>query len=205
MKSYPSIRHATSPDSRLFYAFDKTDGSCIRAEWNRKQGLYKFGSRTHLIDESYPLLGESISLVREIFPPLERALSDRRHKQAILFFEFFGENSFAGSHKEEPHRVVLIDAAIDKRGLIDPGILVSLGDLVPCPTFLGKCSITEELLWAIYHGSYPSMPGGITFEGVVFKLGQSERRVMFKKKTEQWLLKLREKCGKDNKLFEALQ
>jgi len=45
MKSYPSIpgKHTNGIPLTVF---DKLDGSNIRAEWSKKRGFYKFGTRT---------------------------------------------------------------------------------------------------------------------------------------------------------------
>ena len=65
MKTYPTIRYFESNDlGKKIIAFNKLDGSNIRAEWNKKRGLYKFGSRTRLISES-DSLGEAISLIKK--------------------------------------------------------------------------------------------------------------------------------------------
>jgi hypothetical protein len=43
MKTYPSISRDIV--GQPIYAFDKLDGSNIRAEWSKKNGFHKFGSR----------------------------------------------------------------------------------------------------------------------------------------------------------------
>jgi hypothetical protein len=70
---------------------------------------------------------------------------------------------------------------------------------------LGKVQITEDLLSDISSARWPGDPGGITFEGVVFKRMRSGQRVMCKKKTNQWLAKLRQVCGSDGKKFDELR
>ena len=52
MKQYPSISHDIR--SVQAYAFDKLDGSNIRAEWHPKKGFWKFGSRTRLLGTDQP-------------------------------------------------------------------------------------------------------------------------------------------------------
>ena len=63
MKSYPKIQYF---NQGLFgeniYAFDKLDGSNIRAEWNPKRGWYKFGTRNNMIDERDLQFGEAVTL-----------------------------------------------------------------------------------------------------------------------------------------------
>jgi hypothetical protein len=72
MKDYPSIPAAgfllarsTGWPGRPFVAFDKLDGSNIRAEWDRKKGWGLFGSRKRLLDAGHPLLGQAIGLIRD--------------------------------------------------------------------------------------------------------------------------------------------
>ena len=72
MKQYPSI-DATVRRGILVYAFDKLDGSNIRAEWDRKKGFTKFGSRNVLIDETESALGASIPLIKQKY---EKDLTD---------------------------------------------------------------------------------------------------------------------------------
>ena len=68
MKQYGSIPKWCAEDfGKPIIAFDKLDGSNIRAEWNQKQGFYKFGTRHHLIDEKNKPFGESIELIKNKF------------------------------------------------------------------------------------------------------------------------------------------
>src|SRR5260370_32255438 len=103
MKEYPSIpaaghllaRSAEDYLGRPFVAFDKLDGSNIRAEWDHKRGWHLFGSRRRLLDESQPLLGRAIGLIRDTCAePLARVLVDdpafRGVRQATAYFEFLG-------------------------------------------------------------------------------------------------------------------
>ena len=60
-------------------AFDKPDGSNIRAEWSKKTGFYKYGSRNVLIDKSHPFLGEAIPLFENtLAEKVEKALRDTK-------------------------------------------------------------------------------------------------------------------------------
>src|SRR5262245_20254555 len=106
MKEYPSILSANdllarSNDylGRAFVAFDKLDGSNIRAEWDRKKGWHRFGSRRRLLDASLPFLGQAIQLILDGYGDgLARAFTDdpalHRPQEATVYFEFFGPHSF---------------------------------------------------------------------------------------------------------------
>lgn len=57
MKDYPSIPGSSKAPQLPCIAFKKYDGSNIRAEWSKKRGWYKFGTRTQLIDKTDLVFG----------------------------------------------------------------------------------------------------------------------------------------------------
>ena len=117
MKEYPSIANVVQ--NIPVYAFDKIDGSNIRAEWSRKKEFYKFGSRHRLLGDDDPLLGEAIEIINNKYhDDLSRIFVNQRHERCIVFFEFYGANSFAGNHCDEPHDVKLIDVNPYKKGIL---------------------------------------------------------------------------------------
>ena len=123
MKGYPSIPREVQHSLHV-YAFDKLDGSQIRAEWTRKNGFFKFGSRRVLIDGSHPL-GKAVGLIQGKYADdLGRIFRKSRYDKVTCFFEFFGPSSFAGQHVEnEDHDVILFDVDVYKKGyLIRPTI-----------------------------------------------------------------------------------
>jgi len=113
MKSYPSI--PKDIQHVQMYAFDKLDGSLVRAEWNRKKNFHKFGSKSQLIAGDQPFLPEAPELIRAKY---EKDLADlfkkERYEEATVFFEFFGANSFAGTHQVEQHTVTMLDVNLTK-------------------------------------------------------------------------------------------
>ncbi len=210
MKDYPSIpsfdrlsaRHIARIYKGTWAGFPKLDGSLIRIEWTRKEGFCKFATRHRLIDESDPLFGEAIPLAREGYE-LDLGAEFRKDgiERAVIFFEFFGPNSFAGNHTVEPHKIILIDVDIYRVGLVSPLILYKLEKLVPCAKALYGGPITPDLLDKVKDGSLPKMP----FEGMVFKRGAGATREMFKYKNQAWLEKLKTFCRGDRKKFEELR
>jgi hypothetical protein len=202
MKRYPSV------DKKIqhipVWMFDKLDGSNIRVEWTRKNGLSKFGSRNQLID-STSFLGESIELIKEHENTLDNVFRKKlRLNKATCFFEFFGENSFAGNHYKEKHKVVLLDVFVYKKGIIQANEFIKLfGDRVPTPNFLHRGYVGSEIVEQIKQNNFD----GMTFEGVICK-GKMKKNMgfppMFKIKSNGWLDKLRDYCGDDNNLFERL-
>lgn len=120
MKTYPTISREIV--RQPIYAFDKLDGSNIRAEWSRKRGFYKFGSRGCLVGQDNPLLGKAQSLVETKYADdLNSIFRRQRWNKAVAFFEYYGPNSFAGVHEEtDDHTVTLIDINYEKRGIMEP-------------------------------------------------------------------------------------
>lgn len=204
MKSYPSIGKDIRTDLP-FYIFDKIDGSNIRAEWSRKNGFYKFGTRRRMLDESEQPLGEAISLIRNGWESdLSRIFKSNRFERAVAFFEFHGPNSFAGCHEEENHKVNLLDVDVYKRGILQPSEFLKLfGDLDIAP-YLGFEKINQDLVFQVKKNLFP----GMTFEGVVCKANNPNKKhlqpLMFKIKSEEWLDKLKNFCNGNEELYRKL-
>jgi len=200
MKTYPSI--PKNPIDVPIYAFDKLDGSNIRAEWTSKKKFWKFGTRNRLLSDDEHPFGEAISLVQEKY---EKNLSDifknLRYQKVICFFEFFGPNSEFGIHQEEEHDVVLFDVNPFKKGMTPPkDFLKNYGELhIPNMVYYGNPN--EVLVQKVKEGSLE----GVMFEGVVCKGVRSNQVVMFKIKSEAWLQRLREYCHGDEALFKRMQ
>jgi len=205
MKEYPTISREVHYGVPV-YAFDKIDGSNIRAEWRRKKGrLYKFGSRTCLMDAGHPFLGDAVHLVQEKYEEgLCTAFERNRWHEATVFFEFWGPGSFAGWHKlDEPHDVVLIDVKPFKRGILNPDEFIDEFGALGIPRLVYRGNMNAEVEEQIHSSSMP----GITFEGVVCKMkvqGKQQNPEMFKVKTRAWLQRLKEKCGDDVAMYNRL-
>lgn len=185
-------------------AFDKLDGSNIRAEWTRKTGFTKFGTRRRLLDASEPILGEAVSIFLEKYADdLDTIFRKQRFEKTTAYFEFAGENSFAGYHEEEPHDVTLFDLHVYKQGIMTAKDFVKLfRDKVEIPRIIHEGKVNSVFIDGIRH----SRIDGVTFEGVVCKgqLDNRNRPIMFKLKSKAWLEKLKLKTGDDVALFEKL-
>lgn len=204
MKHYPSISKEIRHDIYI-YAFDKKDGSNIRAEWNAKKGFYKFGTRNELIDEKTMPFGRAIPLIREKYEEdLTMVFKEQGWKDALCFFEFWGASSFAGNHNfEEKMDVTLIDVNPYKEGILTPTEFIRLFGHLDIPKVCYEGHVTPELFDKVKQSTLK----GMTFEGVVCK-GANDKLtkmpIMFKIKSKAWLEKLKDFCKDDIKLFEKL-
>lgn len=209
MIAYPSTSKQVQYGKRV-YCFDKLDGSNIRAEWNKKSGFHKFGSRGGLIGEDHLELGESISLIKQTY---EETLSRIFAKNSFdfsskitAFFEFFGPNSFAGVHQKELHEVVLFDIYLnDKDRMLDVRSFLKFFDgKVKTPAIVYSGAVNKEIEDEIKNSKLP----GITFEGVMCKptmSGSEKIPDMFKIKTNAWLEKLKGYCKDNESLYKELE
>jgi hypothetical protein len=201
MKYYPSITKEIRHDLYI-YAFDKLDGSNIRAEWNSKKGFYKFGTRNQLTDEKTMPFGRAIPLLREKYEQdLTMVFQEQNWKDALCFFEFWGPDSFAGNHNfEKPMDITLIDVNPYKQGILPPTQFIKLFGHLDIPKVCYEGHVSVELFDKVKQSKLP----GMTFEGVVAKGNDNGRPAMFKIKSQAWLDKLREYCKGDESMFERL-
>lgn len=202
MKTYPSIDREVR--NTPIYAFDKLDGNNIRAEWSRKKGFWKFGSRKRLLDESDELIGEAQQLVLDKYEEnLSRIFRDQRWQKAIAFFELHGPRSFIGQHHPEDQKTVtLFDVAGDKKGLLEPRTFLRTFDKVETAPLLYQGNANSLFVAEVEEGRLE----GMTFEGVVCKgkYVSPGRPLMFKVKNRAWIEKVRAHCHGDEKLFQEL-
>jgi hypothetical protein len=205
MKDYPSIQsasylltHSVGYLGRPFVAFDKLDGSNIRAEWDRKKGWHLFGSRRRLLDASQPLLGQAIGLILEGYGDgLARVLVDdpafQGSREATAYFEFLGPSSFAGQHDpavlgvptNELFRVVLIDVNVHRRGLVSAEQFVGRFGHLGIPRVVHRGELTADFVRNVRAGKFGDG------EGVILKGGEGHGRWMAKVKTTAYLKRLK--------------
>lgn len=202
MKSYPHIHR--EPQNVPIYAFDKLDGSNIRAEWTRKKGFWKFGSRKRLVGEDEAILGRAQGLILDKYgDDLTKVFRKQRWQKAVAFFELHGPNSFAGWHDEnDEFDVTLFDIAEDNRGIMEPrAFLKVFGHLDHAP-LLYSGNANQPFRDSVQSGELD----GMTFEGVVCKGKHVSPGLplMFKLKNRAWIDKLKNRCGDDEKLFQEL-
>lgn len=203
VKRYPTISRQINREKNIF-AFDKLDGSNIRAEWWRKKGFCKFGSRRELISSAH-WLGESMDLVRSKYEEsLDKVFRKERYERALCFFEFYGPHSFAGNHEREEHDIILLDVNPHRKGMLEARDFLNLFGHLDIPKLLYTGKANKEFEETVRTSGLSHM----TFEGVVCKGKRSRKEglpVMFKIKSNAWLEKLRNFCGGDEELFHNLQ
>jgi hypothetical protein len=202
MKSYPSIPHIIKNGISI-YAFNKIDGSNIRAEWNSSKGFLKFGTRTRLLGEDQGILNKSKDLILETHDKISYICKHNRWKDITLFYEFAGKKSSFGIHQEDDvHQVYLIDANPYKAGILNPKEFIN-------------CFSDVNIAECLYHGICDSdfvnnvnsgNIKGMSEEGVVCKAkGKGNTITMFKIKRQSWYDRLKLHCNGDEELYNRMR
>lgn len=205
VKTYPSLPYSTQCHLDIV-AFDKLDGSNIRAEWSKKKGWYKFGTRKRLVDGTDPLFGRVPEmLLNSIGPGMDEALKNAGYDRAMCFFEFWGDKSFAGMHdvNDPTLKLTLFDVAPFNQGIIEPELFLRRFGHLDTARVLYRGPMTEEFIESVRASTLP----GMTFEGVVCKVKNDKKTkmpIMFKQKSRAWLDKLGTYCNGNKDLYNAL-
>ena len=204
MQDYPSIERGLVLKGVPIYAFDKLDGSQIRAEWNKKKKFWKFGTRRQLISKSNKEWGEAVELIKAKYEGnLHDIFVKQKYEKAIAFFEFYGKNSFASRHFDEDHDVTLFDIRVKGRGVLTPKEFLKVTKHVETAKLLYYGNATVPFAESVRNSTLE----GMTYEGVVCK-AQTMKSFgipwMFKIKSRAWFIQLKGYCKGDDKLFEKL-
>lgn len=209
MKEYPKILRISDSDKNIgekCIVFDKIDGSNLQFTFSKKQGWYKFATRTRLIDRNEPEYGIAIDLfINKYGDFIEKILNDKYPKfnSVTAYAEFYGPYSFAGQHSEEwlknhnllsegensPKDVILFDININKHGFLDPFKFVELFSKVEIPKIISEGILTKEFIEEIRNNDALN-------EGVICKGGTGPHKIWLRKiKTFNYLKKIKEAFG----------
>ena len=109
----------------------------------------------------------------------------RNTQRITAFTEFFGPNSFAGSHvAEDPKELRLFDVYLFQKGLVKPKQFVEVyGDMPQAAEVVYEGSLNKKFVMDVKKGKYP------VFEGVIAKGND----YMVKIKTDEYFRHLRHK------------
>lgn len=198
--AYPKIPGSKDAPSGPCVAFEKYDGTNLHWVWDREFGWVTFGTRrdSFYLDgagipeftAAHPELREAPALfLRAYAVPLEERIQSRDgfgSGRVTVFTEFLGPNSFAGRHRaDDPKELVLIDVQTDT-GFLGPARLLEELDGLPVARVVYRGKLTGRFADDVRHGKYR------VAEGVVCKGGEGDRLWMVKIKTDAYLARLRE-------------
>ena len=218
MKEYLSIPHYRDDKTlhgEQVVAFNKLDGQNFRVKYTpkgaTKQQFTLFGSRQTLVDENTEGFGDAVRFFKKNYENVLREIivNNSRKKgifngieEITLFFEWYGENSFAGFHQDgDEMHLALIDVFLKKKGYIEPNTFIDIfceDDRIETPEFIYIGKLTNDFVTSINENDwteegcrYPNVKEGVVIKRSTLMSGQ--RLPMCKTKTKWWLTKLHSK------------
>lgn len=178
MLHYPKTPGSAAAPLGRCVAFEKLDGTNLHWCWEPDFGWHAFGTRRDqfnftpegitAFNRAHPGIEDAAPVfVATLAEPLDRLLRERFADRAVkAFTEFVGPNSFAGAHKpDDPKRLVLFDVWIEGQGFVAPKEFVAHFGHLPTPRVVYEGKLTGAFLEAVREGKY-----GVA-EGVVCKGG----------------------------------
>jgi len=217
MKEYDSIPRVADDGTLLgedIWAFNKLDGQNFRAKYiakgHDKKQFTVFGSRHRLVDETDEQFGEAVRYFKERYETtLKQIIVNNSGKKGIFngveelifIFEWYGDNSFAGFHKEgDEMKLALIDVFMKKKGYIEPRNFYDIfctNDTILTPELIYHGKLTKDFInsianndWTKESCEFPMVKEGVVCRRSSIMKGQKMPKCKFK--TNWWLTKLHE-------------
>lgn len=206
MLYYPKIPGSRDAPAGRCVAFEKYDGTNLHWDWDREFGWHSFGTRRDEFDLSERGIARFAAAhahLRECVDVFQATLagglvavfmeheSYREIAGFRAFTEFLGPNSFAGLHRpEDPKRLVLFDVQAEPGALIGPDRFVADFGHLPSARVVYRGKLTGKFAEDVRNGKY-----GVA-EGVVCKGGAGGDDLwMAKIKTHAYLERLKRAFG----------
>lgn len=204
--AYPKIPDSKNCPSEKCIAFEKYDGTNLHWVWESELGWYAFGTRRDRFDlddmgiaefnTAHPGLEDAPGIfIRDFAKNLESLFLQHPNYQCpeiTVFTEFFGVNSFAGMHKkDDPKQLVLFDVQTDQGIIIPEEFTRDFGDFnIARVVYRGK--LTGQFINDVRQGKY-----GVN-EGVICKGGNNYDNLwMVKIKTYSYMKRLKDAFKND--------
>lgn len=204
---YPKIPDSRNCPLKRCIAFEKYDGTNLHWVWEVELGWYAFGTRRDRFDlddmgiaefnAAHPGLEEAPEIFQKDFAnsldSIFRENPQYSCPEITVFTEFLGSNSFAGMHKkDEAKQLILFDVQTDK-GIIHPEQFIRDFSELNIPKVVYRGKLTGKFIDDVRQGKYA------VAEGVVCKGGNSNSNQvwMVKIKTYAYMKKLQQ-AFKDN-------
>lgn len=198
--AYPKIPGSKNSPLDKCIAFEKYDGTNLHWVWDAELGWYAFGTRRDRFDlddrgiaefnAAHPGLEEAADIfMKDFAKPLEaifRANQQYHCLEIIVFTEFFGTHSFAGMHRQNDAKQLVLFDVQTSEGMIFPEQFVRDFSSVKIAKVVYQGKLTGKFSDDVRAGKY-----GVA-EGVVCKGKNASGVWMVKIKTNAYMKKLQQ-------------
>lgn len=215
MRYYDSIPRVQDDGTLLgenVWAFNKLDGQNLGVRYSAKRNEFiNFISRHRQVDENDNQFGLAVRYFKERYEEhLKQIIANNSGKKGLFngaqeimfFFEWYGENSFAGFHMDgDELNLYLIDVFIAKKGYIEPKDFYDIfcqDNVILTPELIYRGKLTKNFIeaiknndWTIEGCEFPTVKEGVVCRRSSLIKGQRMPKCKFK--TLWWLNKLKEK------------
>ena len=215
MRYYDSIPRVQDDGTLLgenVWAFNKLDGQNLGVRYSAKRNEFiNFISRHRQVDENDSQFGLAVRYFKERYEEhLKQIIASNSGKKCLFngaqeimfFFEWYGENSFAGFHMDgDELNLYLIDVFIAKKGYIEPKGFYDIfcqDNVILTPELIYRGKLTKDFIeaiknndWTIEGCEFPTVKEGVVCRRSSLMKGQRMPKCKFK--TLWWLNKLKEK------------
>jgi hypothetical protein len=179
--AYPKIPDSKNCPFKQCIVFEKYDGTNLHWVWDSELSWYAFGTRRDRFDldemgirnfnAAHPGLEEAPSIFMRDFANALATIfhnnPDYHCPEIVVFTEFFGASSFAGMHKkEDTKQLVLFDVQTDK-GIIEPEKFVKDFKELNIAKVVYRGKLTGKFIDNVREGKFN------VAEGVICKGGKS--------------------------------
>jgi hypothetical protein len=197
---YPKMLGSKNSPLEKCIAFEKYDGTNLHWVRDAEMGWYAFGTRRDRFDldtqgiadfnAAHPGLEAAAEIfLRDFALPLDtifKADPDYQCPEIIVFTEFLGAQSFAGMHKaNDLKQLVLLDIQT-AQGMLDPEQFIRDFNGINIAQVIYRGKLTGKFIEEVRAGKYA------VAEGVVCKGKNANGVWMVKIKTNAYLQKLKE-------------
>lgn len=203
--SYPKIPGSQRILPEKCIAFEKYDGTNLHWVWERELGWYAFGTRRNRFDldekgiadfnAQHPGYEDATDIFRSTYAEgLEKIFQENpiyNAQELTVFTEYFGPNSFAGLHKIEDVKQLMLFDVQNGDQMVDPEKFVSDFGHLNIAKVIYKGKLTGRFANDVREGKF-----NVT-EGVVCKGGTGSDLWMVKIKTNAYMEKLKKAFAAD--------
>lgn len=200
--AYPKISDTLGCPLKQCVGFEKYDGTNIHWTFVPEEGWQEYGTRRDRLwintsgisefERAHPELS-GIHKLWDQDGKLENFFNSNPNyngaKKIIVFTEYFGPNSFAGSHDpKDDKQLVILDVQVDGV-MAPPEQFIQLFKAFPIARVIYQGKFTGQLFKDVRAGKYDVK------EGIVVKGVTNGQVYMAKIKTQKYLDKLKNKFG----------